>query len=171
MLQAPLQPLQDNLESQTYETFERDGTKYLAYEEAIYAALQDREKSHASSSGSHTVLMVVGAGRGPLIRSSLRAAERASCTLCIYAVEKNPNAVVTLQNLVLSEGYASRPLTRCSVLLHSMHFVDAYVLSSKHSTSALQGVLAGQGSCLEPSMRSGAESEKRMKASLTKVQE
>ncbi len=35
-LQAPLQPLQDNLESSTYETFERDAAKYAAYEEAVY---------------------------------------------------------------------------------------------------------------------------------------
>jgi protein arginine N-methyltransferase 5 len=41
-LQAPLQPLQDNLESQTYETFERDGTKYSTYEEAVYRCLLDR---------------------------------------------------------------------------------------------------------------------------------
>lgn len=36
LLQAPLQPLQDNLESSTYETFERDAAKYNAYEEAVY---------------------------------------------------------------------------------------------------------------------------------------
>ena len=38
-LQAPLQPLMDNLESQTYETFERDPVKYAQYEHAIAAAL------------------------------------------------------------------------------------------------------------------------------------
>ena len=30
--QAPLQPLQDNLESQTYEVFEKDPVKYAQYE-------------------------------------------------------------------------------------------------------------------------------------------
>lgn len=35
-LQAPLQPLMDNLESQTYETFERDPIKYRDYERAVY---------------------------------------------------------------------------------------------------------------------------------------
>jgi protein arginine N-methyltransferase 5 len=30
-LQAPLQPLMDNLESQTYETFEKDPVKYSQY--------------------------------------------------------------------------------------------------------------------------------------------
>lgn len=34
-LQAPLQPLADNLESQTYEVFEKDATKYTTYEEAV----------------------------------------------------------------------------------------------------------------------------------------
>ena len=38
-LQAPLQPLSDNLESQTYETFERDPVKYARYEEATRRCL------------------------------------------------------------------------------------------------------------------------------------
>lgn len=33
--------LQDNLESQTYEVFEKDTTKYVQYEEAVYRALRD----------------------------------------------------------------------------------------------------------------------------------
>lgn len=41
------------------------------------------------------VLMVLGAGRGPLVNASLRAAKQADRKLRIYAVEKNPNAVVT----------------------------------------------------------------------------
>jgi protein arginine N-methyltransferase 5 len=39
----------------------------------------------------------VGAGRGPLVRRSLIAAERASRRITVFAVEKNPNAVVTLR--------------------------------------------------------------------------
>lgn len=39
-LQAPLQPLMDNLEAQTYETFERDPMKYIRYEEAMVAAIR-----------------------------------------------------------------------------------------------------------------------------------
>jgi len=48
----------DNLESQTYETFERDPIKYREYERAVYLALLERPESEV------TVLMVVGAGRG-----------------------------------------------------------------------------------------------------------
>ncbi|XP_024401652.1 protein arginine N-methyltransferase 5 isoform X2 [Physcomitrium patens] len=100
-LQAPLQPLMDNLESQTYETFEKDATKYNQYQKAVYAALVDRVTDDETT----VVLMVVGAGRGPLVRASLQAAEDAGCRLKVYAVEKNPNAVVTLHSLIKIEGW------------------------------------------------------------------
>ena len=41
-LQCPLQPLMDNLESQTYEVFEKDPVKYSEYEKAMVQALLDR---------------------------------------------------------------------------------------------------------------------------------
>ena len=67
--QAPLQPLQDNLELQTYETFERDLTKYHQYEAAVLAALRDRVPD-AEAATRETVLMVMAArwrlGRRPL---------------------------------------------------------------------------------------------------------
>eukprot|EP00003_Mantamonas_plastica_P002952 TRINITY_DN1235_c2_g1_i1.p1 TRINITY_DN1235_c2_g1~~TRINITY_DN1235_c2_g1_i1.p1 ORF type:complete len:703 (-),score=243.77 TRINITY_DN1235_c2_g1_i1:16-2124(-) len=94
-LQAPLQPLMDNLESQTYETFEKDPIKYRQYEEAVYQALLERH----SNQEEKPVVMVVGAGRGPLVRASLRAADRAEVPIQVWAVEKNPNAVVTLRNM------------------------------------------------------------------------
>lgn len=50
---------------------------------------------------------VLGAGRGPLVRECLKASEETGVPVYIYAVEKNPNAVVTLQSLVLSESWAN----------------------------------------------------------------
>ena len=41
------------------------------------------------------VVMVVGAGRGPLVSASITAAARADRRVKVYAVEKNANAVVT----------------------------------------------------------------------------
>ncbi|GLD96812.1 hypothetical protein PINS_up005495 [Pythium insidiosum] len=70
-LQAPLQPLMDNLESQTYETFEQDNFKYDQYEKAITRALL------ATPEEKESVVMVVGAGRGPLVRCALRASATA----------------------------------------------------------------------------------------------
>eukprot|EP00257_Ricinus_communis_P009389 XP_002528010.2 protein arginine N-methyltransferase 1.5 [Ricinus communis] len=101
-LQSPLQPLMDNLEAQTYETFEKDSVKYIQYQRAICKALLDRVPDEASVT---TVLMVVGAGRGPLVRASLQAAEETGRKVKVYAVEKNPNAVVTLHSLVKLEGW------------------------------------------------------------------
>ncbi|GAB4854081.1 Protein arginine N-methyltransferase 5 [Ancistrocladus abbreviatus] len=103
-LQSPLQPLMDNLEAQTYETFEKDTVKYAQYQRAISKALMDRVPDEKRSDET-TVLMVVGAGRGPLVRASLQAAEETGRKLKIYAVEKNPNAVVTLHSLVKLEGW------------------------------------------------------------------
>ncbi|XVE71417.1 hypothetical protein DITRI_Ditri10aG0148500 [Diplodiscus trichospermus] len=103
-LQAPLQPLMDNLEAQTYETFEKDSVKYMQYQRAICKALLDRVPD-SEVSALTTVLMVVGAGRGPLVRASLQAAEETGRKLRVYAVEKNPNAVVTLHSLVKLEGW------------------------------------------------------------------
>ncbi|PWZ01107.1 PRMT5-domain-containing protein [Testicularia cyperi] len=90
-LQAPLQPLMDNLEGTTYEVFERDPVKYALYEEAVYKALLDRPAS------STTNIWVCGAGRGPLVDRCLNAADRSGRNVRLTALEKNPNAYVTLQ--------------------------------------------------------------------------
>ncbi|XP_057434586.1 protein arginine N-methyltransferase 1.5 [Lotus japonicus] len=103
-LQSPLQPLMDNLEAQTYETFEKDAVKYIQYERAVSKALLDRIPDEEASVKT-VVLMVVGAGRGPLVRASLQAAEETGRKLKVYAVEKNPNAVVTLHALIKMEGW------------------------------------------------------------------
>lgn len=39
--------------------------------------------------------MVVGAGRGPLVQATLNAAKRTERNVKVYAIEKNPGAVVT----------------------------------------------------------------------------
>ena len=64
-LQQPLQPLGDNLESRVYETFEKDPVKYAKYQKAILRACVD---IHERDREQRIVLMVVGAGRGPLVR-------------------------------------------------------------------------------------------------------
>ncbi|KAI9328195.1 PRMT5 arginine-N-methyltransferase-domain-containing protein [Zopfochytrium polystomum] len=98
-LQMPLQPLMDNLESATYEVFEKDPVKYREYERAIAAALTER----TIDTTTPTVVMVVGAGRGPLVDCALRAAKSSNRRIILYAVEKNPNAI-----LILREKNATR---------------------------------------------------------------
>lgn len=98
-LQAPLQPLTDNLESVTYEVFEKDPVKYDLYEKAIALALEDWVKQGKPASGSdgRVVVAVVGAGRGPLVSRAIHASEAVGVEIELWAVEKNPNAYVLLQ--------------------------------------------------------------------------
>jgi protein arginine N-methyltransferase 5 len=98
-LQAPLQPLTDNLESVTYEVFEKDPVKYDWYERAIAQALSDwnEQGKPVSSSSGAVVIAVAGSGRGPLVTRALKASEMTGVAVEVWAVEKNPNAYVLLQ--------------------------------------------------------------------------
>lgn len=98
-LQAPLQPLTVNLESITYEVFEKDPIKYEWYERAIAKALTDwaEQKKPTSGPDGRVVVAVVGAGRGPLVTRALRASAQTGVAIDMWAVEKNPNAFVLLQ--------------------------------------------------------------------------
>ncbi|CAO1618171.1 unnamed protein product [Sympodiomycopsis kandeliae] len=101
-LQAPLQPLMDNLESGVYEVFERDPVKYALYEEAVYKCLLTRP------AGEITNIWVCGAGRGPLVTRCLNAAEEAGRAVKITALEKNASAMIILQEKQVKEWGADR---------------------------------------------------------------
>lgn len=96
LLQSPLQPLVGNLESSTYEVFERDPVKYAQYEKAIYKALQSILKTHI-------YVAVVGAGRGPLVERVLTVANHLGKRVHIYAIEKNESACIHLNRRVRYE--------------------------------------------------------------------
>ena len=99
-LQAPLQPLTVNLESITYEVFEKDPIKYDWYERAIASALYDwaeQKKPTSDPKNNKVVVAVVGAGRGPLVARALRASAQTGVDIDMWALEKNPNAFVLLQ--------------------------------------------------------------------------
>lgn len=105
-LQRPLQPLKDHLEFSMYETFEKDPVKYAKYQEAVYMALKDGTASNPPSVESPKVITiaVAGAGRGPLVMRAIQAFKRlqappGSIILKVYAVEKNPSAVVYLKSM------------------------------------------------------------------------
>lgn len=105
-LQRPLQPLKDHLEFSMYETFEKDPVKYAKYQEAVFMALNDGIATITPSTDSPQVITIVvaGAGRGPLVMRSIRAfrqlqAPHDSLILKVYAVEKNPSAVIYLESM------------------------------------------------------------------------
>ncbi|KAL1517199.1 hypothetical protein ABEB36_000995 [Hypothenemus hampei] len=89
-LQNPLQPLTEHLEANIYEVFEKDQVKYDTYQKAVNVALE------RWSSEEVPVIMVVGAGRGPLVQAVLNVSKVLRKPVKIYAVEKNPYAMNTL---------------------------------------------------------------------------
>ncbi|XP_061347751.1 protein arginine N-methyltransferase 1.5-like [Gastrolobium bilobum] len=101
-----LQPLKNYSEAQSFENFELDEAKYNQYRKAICEALLDRVPNEEASMIT-TVLVVVGAGRGPLVRASLKAAEETGRKLRVFAVEKNPNTAIGL-NLIKLENIRNK---------------------------------------------------------------
>ena len=101
-LQRPLQPLKDHLEFSMYETFEKDPVKYAKYQEAVYLALKSMNLS--PDLPKVITIAVAGAGRGPLVMRSIQAfhqlqIDSENLTLKVYALEKNPSAVVYLESM------------------------------------------------------------------------
>ncbi|RNF08484.1 putative arginine N-methyltransferase, type II [Trypanosoma rangeli] len=108
-LQLPLQPLGHMLSSGVYEVFEMDAAKYRQYHAAMLHYFRDwlenyEERSHGKMCSQHvksttgegmkTVYVVLlGAGRGPLIGECLFAASSVGVRVHLFAVEKNPEAV------------------------------------------------------------------------------
>ena len=132
-LQSPLQPLGDDLEFQTYETFERDPVKYQRYGAAIQLAVRDAfslgrlanlPAASSSSDGGkrayRVTILVAGAGRGPLVRAALEAVDAVNASLSsssssdggdggavivphVVALEKNASAALYLRSLRAQE--------------------------------------------------------------------
>ncbi|CRG93966.1 protein arginine N-methyltransferase 5, putative [Plasmodium gallinaceum] len=117
-LQIPLQPLKDNLPSQTYEIFERDKIKYEQYQIAICKYLSDELKK--KNNNKKFIIFVVGAGRGPLVDSALLALEKNKITnFQIYAIEKNESAFLVLENRSLSDKWKN-----VSIIHSDMRYLD-----------------------------------------------
>jgi acetylglutamate kinase len=61
---------------------------------SVYTKKKKKKKKKLIHEYDRTI-MVVGAGRGPLVNCCLRAAEKSERKVHIYALEKNQNAFVT----------------------------------------------------------------------------
>jgi len=66
--------------------------------------MKDSSGKKSPNFGIEIVVLYFGAGRGPLIRRALSAAKRAKATnVKVIALDKNPNAIVTLRNMIIDE--------------------------------------------------------------------
>ena len=96
-LMVPLQPLACNLDSETYRVFESDYAKYENYEQAMSLALDT--KLETTYSDHRIVIMILGAGRGPLVDALIRAIQTktsASRRYKVYALDKSFSSVQSL---------------------------------------------------------------------------
>lgn len=122
IFQIPLQPLKDNLQSQTYECFEDDVAKYNLYEKALFNAFVNyketgflqiekvenfRKENLTNKINSQRKLnvLLIGAGRGPIMRRIISAALSADLEINPILVEKNKNAYNTLLHLKKGEPH------------------------------------------------------------------
>ena len=95
ILQTPMQPLKDNLDSHAYTTFQKDPVKYRLYQ----AAFEKHLRKKIERNSEQIKVVVVGAGeRGPLIECCLRVIHEMGCyqKVEMYAIEKNINALIGL---------------------------------------------------------------------------
>lgn len=117
VFQVPLQPLRDNLQSQTYECFEEDNMKYDMYEKALERALTNYKNKGflnlKNCNDSNQMIVdnnkrvlngcVLGGGRGPLVRKLIKASKTTNVEINVTCVEKNRNAYNTLLFLKKNE--------------------------------------------------------------------
>ena len=68
----------------------------------------EEEKKDETSNSEEIVVLYFGAGRGPLIRRALSAAKKAKANVKVIALDKNPNAIVTLRNMIIDENLQDR---------------------------------------------------------------
>ncbi|XP_050527464.1 protein arginine N-methyltransferase 5-like [Daktulosphaira vitifoliae] len=117
-LQTPLQPLENNLQSTVYETFEQDPVKYREYSRAIGMALADKVTNQVigkeSNSIRKVVVYVLGAGRGPLVDATLEASDNKGISVRVIALEKNENALPTLYTKLTTDRWRDRVTVECA---------------------------------------------------------
>lgn len=159
-LQRPLQPLRDHLENGTYETFEKDPVKYAQYQAALAMAFEE-------CTSDQFVVLVVGAGRGPLVTATIEAYEslgsRAKKPITIRAVEKNPCAVIYLNTLVQCDEKWRR--YQVHVLESDLRLIDIASIGGTPATHVVSELLGSFGcnelspECLQALYRTSAVTE------------
>ena len=96
----------------------------------IYIVCTVAVRNRCRSQNPLTVL-VVGAGRGPLVQAALNAAILSNVDVQIWAVEKNFNAVVTLRNRFKQQQQQQSPSVEALTNTVTVLFCDMRDLRSK----------------------------------------
>ncbi|KEG13216.1 putative arginine N-methyltransferase, type II [Trypanosoma grayi] len=138
VLELPLQPLGHMLPSGAYEVFEQDRKKYQQYYVAMRSYFREwlthrEEWSHwrmwcrchdgAESGATEDAVYVVllGAGRGPLIGECLAAATDVGVRVHLFAVEKNPEAVEFVRLRLRADQQWRQWMHCCGHVVETIH--------------------------------------------------
>lgn len=98
-LMPPLKPHSEQLSNQVYSIFEKDSVKYDSYHTAIQEALKDLLGLNHYDQNSPLVVLIAGAGRGPLVERTVQIAKSLNIwnKIQLIALEKNAHACLYLQ--------------------------------------------------------------------------
>ena len=114
----PLLPHCEDLSNAVYQTFERDAVKYEQYERAIAMAVSDilMENSSRWRGSNEIVILVAGAGRGPLVDKTFKVLDTLRVTnFRLLAIEKNPHALLYLQKRNFEHWDNRVEITMCDI--------------------------------------------------------
>uniref|UniRef100_A0A6G1SFJ5 Protein arginine N-methyltransferase 5 n=1 Tax=Aceria tosichella TaxID=561515 RepID=A0A6G1SFJ5_9ACAR len=119
----PLQPLSNNLDSNTYNIFEQDKAKYSKYHEAMLEALGCLLARPESRYRTRFTLMILGAGRGPLVDAMISAIHKLKVRgkiFKIYALDKNHSSIVSLKYKKLMDWDIFAPTIETEIIASDM---------------------------------------------------
>lgn len=117
-------------------------------EETKEIVMQESEETK----DNEIVVLYFGAGRGPLIRRALSAAKKAKATIKVIALDKNPNAIVTLRNMIIDENLQEK----VSLIAGDMRHVSVDAMKGDILMSELLGSFGDNElspECLNPTAK------------------
>ena len=112
LLQEPWQPAVDDLSIDAYVSMETCKVKYNLYQEAIFRALGkllvQQQRSSASALPASANILVVGCGRGPLVRASLLPVDTRPTPLSCKSLRSS--GIVSRTSIVQNSRAAGHPI-------------------------------------------------------------
>lgn len=130
MLQAPLEPLVEKLDNETYKVFEQDDTKYHKYYEAMLERIDDISEEYGGLQNGVGLFMpihvlFVGPGRGPLIDKffqALDALDISSNYFHLTAIERNSTVINYLHEKNRDSWYGMVNIKHMDVRAYTKQF-------------------------------------------------
>jgi protein arginine N-methyltransferase 5 len=122
-LQEPWQPATQMLSMADYAAMEGDSAKYERYQLAIVDALCDIIIRRASSGALRVRILLVGAGRGPLVHRCLTAADIVAADVTPLHVD-----IVALERNLDAHNHCVANFASLAASVHSVRFIHADVV-------------------------------------------